>query len=1189
MSASQKEVTSSSIAENPADRLLRRISELTSTDTQFRDAMPLPSVNEQRFRPELSLAQTMATVMEAYADRPALAERVRERVTDPVTGQTAMRLLPEFRTMTYRELWSRVRSLAAFWHHSPTMRIGVGDFVCVLAFAGIDYVIVDLAAIYVGAVFVPIQTNATLPQLVEIVSETEPQFIATSITSLPTAVEIVLLTKRPASLILFDYEASNDAQRKVYEAARQRLAEAQCSTTIDLLDALCDQGRDLPPAPLYLRAAGENPLSTIYYTSGSTGSPKGAMYQEQMVKGTWRVGNSLPLICLHYMPMNHSFGRSNVFMALGSGGTCYFTAESDLSTFIEDLRLVRPTQMALVPRICEMIFQHYQSEMQRRSPHSAGAEALAEAVMVEMRQQFLGGRILSALFGSAPMTDELTSFMETCLDITLSKNYGTTETSGITVNNQVIRPPVIACKLVDVPELGYYHTDKPYPRGELLVKTSNIMAGYYKRPDLTAAVFDADGYYKTGDIMAEIGTDRIVYVDRRNNVLKLAQGEFVAIAHLESVFTSGNPLIQQVYLYGRSEWSYLLAVIVPNVELLASLTNGVSEVDIKQKLRGAIKEIADAEHLNAYEVPRDFIVEREAFTAENGLLAGIGKYLRQALKHRYAERLEKLHADIAANQAKELSALRGSGRKGAILDTVARAVLATLGIDDVSLTENRSFSELGGDSLSALSFSLLLADIFEIEVPVGVITNPAGNLEHLAQYIEKALGSGSKRPSFASIHGRDATEIRASDLALSKFIDELTLAKAKNLPQPISASPQTVLLTGANGYLGRFLCLEWLERLANIGGKLICIVRARDEVSARRRIDAVFDSGDTALKLRVEKLAQGCLEVLPGDIGEPNLGLDDPTWERLAQAVDLIVHPAAFVNHLLPYGQLFGPNVVGTAELIRLALTRRLKPFINVSTMAVAMLGDGTVLSEDVDVRIASPVRSLNTGGYASGYANSKWAGEIMLREAHDRFGLPVCVFRSDMILAHSKYYGQINVPDMFTRWLYSLVITGLAPRSFYLAAPHGEAPHYDGLPVDFTAEAIVALGTGQPGGYRTYHVLNPHDDGISLDCFVDWVIEAGYSIQRVDDYDDWVTRFETSLRALPESQRQHSSLALIDQLRKPTSARMGAPQSAERFRSGVRELAIGPAKDIPHLSKQFILKCLDDLRQLDLIQTVAT
>ena len=122
---------------------------------------------------------------------------------------------------------------------------------------------------------------------------------------------------------------------------------------------------------------------------------------------------------------------------------------------------------------------------------------------------------------------------------------------GITFDGEVRRPPVVDYKLVDVPDLGYYGTDQPHPRGELLVKTDNLFPGYYQRPEITADVFDADGYYRTGDVFAEGAPNRLVYVDRRNTVLKLAQGEFVTLAKLEAAF-GNSPLLQQIYVYGNS-------------------------------------------------------------------------------------------------------------------------------------------------------------------------------------------------------------------------------------------------------------------------------------------------------------------------------------------------------------------------------------------------------------------------------------------------------------------------------------------------------------------------------------------------------------------------------------------------------------------------------------------------------------
>ena len=82
---------------------------------------------------------------------------------------------------------------------------------------------------------------------------------------------------------------------------------------------------------------------------------------------------------------------------------------------------------------------------------------------------------------------------------------------------------------------------------------------------------------------------------------------------------------------------------------------------------------------------------------------------------------------------------------------------------------------------------------------------------------------------------------------------------------------------------------------------------------------------------------------------------------------------------------------------------------------------------EDGDIRRSAPARTVDDS-YANGYGNSKWAGEVLLREAHDLCGLPVAVFRADMILAHTTFAGQLNVPDVFTRMMISLLSTGIAP-----------------------------------------------------------------------------------------------------------------------------------------------------------------
>ncbi len=127
----------------------------------------------------------------------------------------------------------------------------------------------------------------------------------------------------------------------------------------------------------------------------------------------------------------------------------------------------------------------------------------------------------------------------------------------------------------------------------------------------------------------------------------------------------------------------------------------------------------------------------------------------------------------------------------------------------------------------------------------------------------------------------------------------------------------------------------------------------------------------------------------------------------------------------------------------------------------------------------------------------------MLLREAHDLCGLPVAVFRSDMILAHTCYAGQLNVPDAFTRLLHSVLVTGIAPQSFYETDADGrpQRAHYDGLPVDFVAESIVTLAAQPTDGFRSFDVMNPWDDGVSLDTFVEWLIDAGHGITKIEQY----------------------------------------------------------------------------------------
>ncbi len=1156
-------------------RFEQRVADLYATDPQFAAAAPDPNVTAAASTPGLRLPQIIQTVFDGYADRPALGQRVVRFTEDPQTHRTTAELTPEFETITYRQLWDRVQAVAGAWSADP---VAVGDRVTILGFTSIDYTTIDLALTQLGAVAVPLQTSAAVGQLQPIIAETEPVLFASSIDYLDDAVELVSAGPAPKRLVVFDFRPEIDDHRDTLAAAKEKLTGIEVVT---LADEITRGTGTSVPVP---ETADEDPLALLIYTSGSTGAPKGAMYPTHKVADMWLAAAThwddkqgvYPAIVLSFMPMSHVMGRGALYGSLASGGTVYFAARPDLSTFLEDLALTRPTQLNLVPRVWDMIYHEVQSDIDRRG--TGDAEVLAEK-----RTSLLGGRFVSVMTGSAPIAPELKAWVENFLDMHLIEGYGSTEAGAVFVDGVVRRPPVIDYKLVDVPELGYFGTDLPHPRGELLVKSTQLFPGYYKRPEVTAAMFDEDGFYRTGDIVAETAPDHLQYVDRRNNVLKLSQGEFVTVSKLEAAF-GRSPLVHQIYLYGNSARPYLLAVVVPTAEALAAH----DAAELKSLIAESLQDVARSTGLQSYEIPRDFLVETTPFTLENGLLTGIRKLAWPRLKERYGSALEQLYTDLAEGQADELRALRQSGADAPVLATITRAAGALLGAGTADLRPDAHFTDLGGDSLSALTFANLLNEIYSIEVPVGVIVSPANDLQAIAGYIETERSSGGKRPTFASVHGAGATEVHASDLTLDRFIDPVTLAAAPQLPAP-SNEIRTVLLTGATGFLGRYLALEWLERMNLVDGTVICLVRARNDEEARARLDATFDSGDPQLLAYYRQLAADHLEVIAGDKGEANLGLDAETWQRLADTVDLIVDPAALVNHVLPYRELFGPNAVGTAELIRIALTTKQKPFVYVSTIGVgAGIAPGRFV-EDGDIREISPTRVVDDS-YANGYGNSKWAGEVLLREANDLCGLPVSVFRCDMILADTTYGGQLNLPDMFTRMMLSLVATGIAPASFYELDEDGkrQRAHYDGLPVEFIAEAISTLGTrvaqDQGTRFETYHVMNPYDDGIGLDEYVDWLIEAGYPIKRIADYGTWLQRFETAMRALPDRQRQYSLLPLLHNYQTPEPPIRGSIAPTDRFRAAVQDAKIGPDKDIPHVSAAVIVKYVTDLQLLGLL-----
>ncbi|BBY20963.1 non-ribosomal peptide synthetase [Mycobacterium stomatepiae] len=720
---------------------------------------------------------------------------------------------------------------------------------------------------------------------------------------------------------------------------------------------------------------------------------------------------------------------------------------------------------------------------------------------------------------------------------------------------------------VPVPGAALFVLDKwlrPAPEGvvgELYIAGRGVAVGYLRRAGLTASRFvacpfagaDAPGQrmYRTGDLVRWGADGQLQYLGRADEQVKI-RGFRIELGEVQAALAALDG-VQAAAVIAREDR--------PGDKRLVGYVTVTGDVDTAQ-LRSAL-----GERLPGYMVPTAVVVLDTLPRTVNGKL------------------------DKRALPAPEYqSAVRYTPPATPTEEIVAGIYGQVLGIERVGV-EN-SFFDLGGDSLSAMRVVAAINTAFDSSLSVRTLFE-APSVRTMSQRLDSDDDSDetdANGPSYVVVHGRDTEELRASDLTLDKFIDETTLLNAPTLPGP-SAEARTVLLTGATGFLGRYLALEWLKQLKRVDGKLICLVRAGSDQEAWRRLEKTFDSGDPRLMDHFHQLAADHLEVIAGDKGEANLGLDEQTYQRLADTVDLIVDSAAVVNQVLPYRELFGPNVVGTGELIKFALTSRMKPYAYVSTSDLGRQVEPALFTEDADIRVISPTRVLD-GSFANGYGNSKWAGEVLLREANEQFGLPVSVFRSGMILSDVSYAGQFNMTDVVTRMILSLVATGVAPASFYKRDENGnrQRTHYDALPVEFVAEAIATLGAQVVDGFETYHVMNPHDDGIGVDTCVDWLIEAGYPIQRIDDFAEWVRQFEIGLRALPDRQRQHSVLQMLQLMLhnpeqiQPLEPTRGSFAPTDRFRAAVQEAKIGADNDIPQISASVIIKYVTDLQLVGLL-----
>ncbi|XP_044486934.1 long chain acyl-CoA synthetase 6, peroxisomal-like [Mangifera indica] len=448
---------------------------------------------------------------------------------------------------------------------------------------------------------------------------------------------------------------------------------------------LLSQGRSNPQP---FSPPNSDDVATICYTSGTTGTPKGAVLTHgnliaNVAGATFSYKFSPSDVYISYLPLAHIYERANQIMIVYFGVSVGFY-QGDNMKLMDDLAALRPTIFCSVPRLYNRIYAGitnavktsgvlrerlfyaaYNSKKQALLSGKNPSPMWDKLVFNKIREK-LGGRVRFMCSGASPLSPDVMDFLKICFGGRVTEGYGMTETScaisamdeGDNLTGHVGSPsPACEVKLVDVPEMNYTSEDQPYPRGEICVRGPIVFKGYYKDEVQTKEIIDEDGWLHTGDIGLWLPGGRLKIIDRKKNIFKLAQGEYIAPEKIENAYAKCK-FVAQCFVYGDSLNSSVVAVVSVDHDVLKgwAASEGIKYKDLEQlcndpRTKAAVLADMDATgreaQLRGFEFVKALTLVHEPFTLENGLLTPTFKIKRPQAKQYFAKAISDMYAQLA--------------------------------------------------------------------------------------------------------------------------------------------------------------------------------------------------------------------------------------------------------------------------------------------------------------------------------------------------------------------------------------------------------------------------------------------------------------------------------------------------------------------------------------------------------------